>query len=115
MFGHQYMCSACCLNRFLLVLTDSLAALVTFWIYDYVCSLREESRWTKIKGLYIIARYVPFVFITAELYLVFHPNENPDNCRVLVYILSYSGLVSFACSECIYPFPARHVLLIQLT
>ncbi|KAG2040832.1 hypothetical protein BDR03DRAFT_947474, partial [Suillus americanus] len=51
--------------------------------YDYVCSFHEEwnflcrSRWTEVKVLYIIARYVPFLLIITDVYLNFSPNENP--------------------------------------
>ncbi|KAG1809139.1 uncharacterized protein BJ212DRAFT_618852 [Suillus subaureus] len=49
-------------------------SMATFWTYDYICSLHEEwtfllrSHWTKVKALYIIARYVPFVITTMNLY-----------------------------------------------
>ncbi|KAG1738021.1 hypothetical protein EDB19DRAFT_922059 [Suillus lakei] len=83
-------------------------ALATFWTYDYACSLHEEwifllrSRWTKIKTLYIIARYFPFCFITANLYLTFAPNENPDKCRMLINTYSCFGVISIICSECFF-------------
>ncbi|KAG2356027.1 hypothetical protein BDR07DRAFT_485762 [Suillus spraguei] len=57
-----------------------LISTVTFWTYDFVCSLHEEwtfllrSRWTKVKGLYIIARYVPFALMITDLYGTFVPN-----------------------------------------
>ncbi|KAG1737982.1 hypothetical protein EDB19DRAFT_1829277 [Suillus lakei] len=50
--------------------------------YDYACSLHEEwkflhrSRWTKVKALYIITRYVPVFLITTDLLLNFTLNEN---------------------------------------
>ncbi|KAG1794641.1 uncharacterized protein HD556DRAFT_1474933 [Suillus plorans] len=56
--------------------------MATFWIYDYVYSLDEEwtfllrSRWTKVKGLYIVTRYLPFIVLAMELCLRFTPNEN---------------------------------------
>ncbi|KAG1738019.1 hypothetical protein EDB19DRAFT_922160 [Suillus lakei] len=83
-------------------------ALATVWTYDYVCSLHEEwtfllrSRWTKVKALYIIVRYLPFCFITADLYLTFAPNENPDKYRTLINIYSCFGVISLICSECVF-------------
>ncbi|KAG1741986.1 hypothetical protein EDB19DRAFT_2024497 [Suillus lakei] len=80
-------------------------ALVTFWIYDYVCSLHEEwtfllrSRWTKVKVLYIMARYLPFLFVIADLHLTFVPNEDPNICRTLINIYSCFGVISLVCSE----------------
>ncbi|KAG1808701.1 uncharacterized protein BJ212DRAFT_645957 [Suillus subaureus] len=58
----------------------------TFWTYDFVFLLHEEwtfllrSRWTKVKGLYIIARHVPFVLIIVDLCLASTQNENPEVC-----------------------------------
>ncbi|KAG2143406.1 uncharacterized protein EDB93DRAFT_1155994 [Suillus bovinus] len=80
-------------------------SMATFWIYDYVCSLNEEwtflcrSRWTKVKVLYIIARYVPFLFVITNIFLNFDPNENPKKCKILVDIYSSFGVISLACSE----------------
>ncbi|KAG1842624.1 hypothetical protein F4604DRAFT_1960835 [Suillus subluteus] len=83
-------------------------SMATFWIYDYVCSLHEElkflrqSRWTKVKVLYIIARYVPFLFIITDIYLNFSPIENPKKCKILVNIYSSLGIISLTCSECFF-------------
>ncbi|KAG2112572.1 uncharacterized protein F5147DRAFT_683494, partial [Suillus discolor] len=68
----------------------------TFWTYDYVCFLHEEwtflrqSRWTRVKVIYIFARYVPFFSMTMDLY-----------SAVLINIYSCFGLISLICSECI--------------
>ncbi|KAG1728334.1 hypothetical protein EDB19DRAFT_1913833 [Suillus lakei] len=84
--------------------------MATFWTYDYACSLEEEwkflhrSRWSKVKGLYLIARYVPFFLITTDLYLNFAPNENPDKCRKLINIYSCFSLISIISAECIFVF-----------
>ncbi|KAG2124062.1 hypothetical protein DEU56DRAFT_759839, partial [Suillus clintonianus] len=48
-----------------------------------------QSRWSMVKALYIIARYVPFVLITVDVYLNFTPNENPNKCRIMIIV--YSG------------------------
>jgi hypothetical protein len=59
-----------------------------------------QSRWTKVKGLYIVARYIPFLLFTGHLYSAstlsihcsgdeltchalvnFIPDENPDVCE----------------------------------
>ncbi|KAG2089826.1 hypothetical protein BD769DRAFT_1679826 [Suillus cothurnatus] len=82
--------------------------MATFWTYDYVCSLHEEwkflrrSRWTKVKALYIIARYVPFLFIITDIYLNFSPSENSKKCKILVNIYSSLGVISLTCSECFF-------------
>ncbi|KAG2749468.1 hypothetical protein P692DRAFT_201482701 [Suillus brevipes Sb2] len=80
-------------------------SMTTFWIYDYVCSLHEEwtflrlSRWTKVKGLYIITRYIPFLVLIADLYLYFAPNETPDRCRMVISIYACLTVISVLCSE----------------
>ncbi|KAG1850097.1 hypothetical protein C8R48DRAFT_728309 [Suillus tomentosus] len=82
--------------------------LATFWTYDYISLLHEEwsfllqSRWTKLKALYIVARYIPFFFIATDLYMIFTPNENPDKCRMLINIYSCFGVISLTCSECFF-------------
>ncbi|KAG2344917.1 hypothetical protein BDR05DRAFT_998918 [Suillus weaverae] len=82
--------------------------MATFWIYDYVCSLDEEwmflrqSRRTRVKVLYIIARYVPFLFVITDVFLNFAPNENTKKCKILVNIFSSLGVISLACSECFF-------------
>ncbi|KAG1728328.1 hypothetical protein EDB19DRAFT_1913825 [Suillus lakei] len=79
--------------------------MATFWAYDYICSLNKEwtflfqSRWTKVKGLYIITRCVPFCLITTNLYMNSTPNENPNKCRILIDVSSCFSLMSVTCSE----------------
>ncbi|KIK37588.1 hypothetical protein CY34DRAFT_810162 [Suillus luteus UH-Slu-Lm8-n1] len=79
--------------------------ITTFWTYDYACSLDEEwkflfvSHWTKVKGLYIVTRYVPFLLLATNLYLTFIPNENSGECRALDNICSGLGILSAVCSE----------------
>lgn len=79
--------------------------MATFWIYDYVCTLHEEwtflllSRWTKVKGLYIITRYIPFLLLITDLYLYFASNETPDGCRMVISIYACLSVISVLCSE----------------
>ncbi|KAG1766619.1 hypothetical protein EV702DRAFT_1149704 [Suillus placidus] len=81
---------------------------LAFQTYDYACSLHEEWRfllvspWTKMKGLYIVTRYVPFLLLATTLYLGFIPNETPGKCRVLDNICSGFGMLSAVCSECFF-------------
>jgi hypothetical protein len=73
--------------------------------YSYICSLHEEwtfllrSRWTKVKCLYIIARYVPFFLFTSHLYMNFTPDEDPNKCLMLDTVCSCFSLLSVLCSE----------------
>ncbi|KAG2142977.1 hypothetical protein DEU56DRAFT_792787 [Suillus clintonianus] len=90
------------------VLSYLCVSMATLWIYDYVCSLHGEwafllqSRWSKAKCLYILARNVPFVILTIDLYLYFTPNENPDKCLMLISIYSCFSCISVFCSEYIF-------------
>ncbi|KAG1771872.1 hypothetical protein EV702DRAFT_633372 [Suillus placidus] len=80
----------------------------TFWTYDYACSLHQEltfliqSRWTKVKGLYILTRYMPFLLFVGHLYLNFIPDDNPDKCQMINNICSCFSLISVICSECFF-------------
>ncbi|KAG0693555.1 hypothetical protein DFH29DRAFT_1073224 [Suillus ampliporus] len=75
--------------------------------YDYNCSLHQEWtfllrwRWTNIKGLYIVTRYLPFILLTANLYLSFTPNENPCKCRMLDNMCSGLVIIQVVFSECL--------------
>ncbi|KAG1837107.1 hypothetical protein DFJ58DRAFT_156069 [Suillus subalutaceus] len=91
--------------RSLQIFVYSYTSMATFWIYDYFCSLHEEwtfllrSRWTKVKALYITARYVPFLIIIVNLYLAVAPNENTNKCWILIDIIACLNLISLTCSE----------------
>jgi len=80
-------------------LTYLYVSITTFWIYDYASSLHEElkflrqSRWTKVKVLYITTRYLPFLLLSMYIYLNLTP-ENPNKCKILINIYSF-----FLCSE----------------
>ncbi|KAG1800562.1 hypothetical protein EV424DRAFT_424103 [Suillus variegatus] len=80
----------------------------TFWTYDYACSLHEEwtfllrSHWSKMKGLYIVTRYLPFIILITDLYMSFTPNENPGKCGMLANISLGFGMILAICSECFF-------------
>ncbi|KAG1884029.1 hypothetical protein F4604DRAFT_233393 [Suillus subluteus] len=84
--------------------------MVTIWIYDYACSLDEEwtfllqSRWSKIKGLYIVTRYLPSILLAANLYLNVTSNDSENSCKcwVLANIDSGVGVASVIFSECFF-------------
>ncbi|OJA09455.1 hypothetical protein AZE42_02613 [Rhizopogon vesiculosus] len=82
--------------------------MATFWTYDYACSIYDEwtfllqSRWTKVKGLYIVTRYTPFLLFVSHLYLNYIPSEDPDKCQTINNISSCFSLISVICSECFF-------------
>ncbi|KAG2367128.1 hypothetical protein BDR07DRAFT_362956 [Suillus spraguei] len=83
-------------------------SMAAFWTYDYVCSLHEEwtfllrSNWNKLKGLYIVTRYLPFMLLAMLLYVNFIPNENLHTCRVLSIINAVLGMVLVIFPECFF-------------
>ncbi|KAG1809137.1 uncharacterized protein BJ212DRAFT_1484641 [Suillus subaureus] len=95
-------------TRTLQLLAYLYTSMATFWTYDYICSLHEEwtfllrSRWTKVKALYITARYVPFLITTMNLYLILAPNENTNNCQIPINLITSLSLISLTCSECLF-------------
>ncbi|KAG1718996.1 hypothetical protein EDB19DRAFT_769038 [Suillus lakei] len=94
--------------RSLQTYTYVYTSMAIFWTYDCACSLQEEwtfllqSRWTKVKGLYIATRVVPFLLLTGHLYLNFIPNENPDKCKILINVCAVLSQISVICSECFF-------------
>ncbi|KAG2130797.1 uncharacterized protein EDB93DRAFT_1263240 [Suillus bovinus] len=82
-------------------------SMTTLWIYDYWTFL-FRSHWAKMKGLYIVTRYLPFILLAMDLCLSFAPNETPglrQKCRVLANIKSGLSIVVVIFSECIYRSP----------
>ncbi|KAG1854068.1 hypothetical protein C8R48DRAFT_323572 [Suillus tomentosus] len=83
-------------------------SMAAFWTYDYACSLHEEwtfllrSHWSKMKGLYIVTRYLPFILLITDLYMSFTSNENPVTCGMLANISSGFGMLLAVCSECFF-------------
>ncbi|KAG2122395.1 hypothetical protein BD769DRAFT_1670783 [Suillus cothurnatus] len=84
------------------------ASMATIWIYHYACSFHEEwtflhrSQWGKVKGLYIVTRYLPFIIVTANLYLNFTWNDNTSTCQMLGNMKSGLCMASVICSECFF-------------
>ncbi|KAG2114328.1 uncharacterized protein F5147DRAFT_23019 [Suillus discolor] len=80
-------------------------SMAAFWTYDYACSLHEEwtfllrSHWNKMKGLYIVTRYLPFILLVADLYMIFTPNENLGTCGMLTNISLGFGILLAVCAE----------------
>ncbi|KAG1760944.1 hypothetical protein EDD22DRAFT_1051400 [Suillus occidentalis] len=95
-----YLYGAHCLNHLFFVLHSPVST-ATFWTYDYWTFLLR-SHWSKVKGMYIVTRYLPFIFLIMDLYLTFTLNENPDKCRVWGNIDTGLGIASATFSECFF-------------
>lgn len=106
----KYSTDAIAAARSLQVFTYIYTSMATFWTYDYVCTIHEEgmflfcSPWRRVKLLYIVTRYVPFLLFAAHLYLNFLPDETSDTCQFVNNICSCLSLVSFVCSEFFFIF-----------
>ncbi|KAG2078744.1 hypothetical protein BDR04DRAFT_331887 [Suillus decipiens] len=83
-------------------------SLITFWTYDYMCSLDYEwtyllqSRWTMVKCLYILARHTPDAELICCASVTLTPDENIEACRVFISIYSGFAVISLTCSECFF-------------
>jgi hypothetical protein len=104
----EYSAANIAAARSLQTYTYIYTSAATFWAYDYVCLLHQEltfliqSRWTKVKGLYILTRYVPFLLFIAHLYLNFIPDDDPNKCQLINNICSCFSLISVICAECFF-------------
>ncbi|OAX33525.1 hypothetical protein K503DRAFT_518193 [Rhizopogon vinicolor AM-OR11-026] len=104
----EYSAEAVASATSLQIYTYIYTSVATFWTYDYVCSLHDEwtfllrSRWTKVKGLYIATRYLPFLLLTGRLYLDFSPIESSNECRSISNICESFALISAIFSECFF-------------
>ncbi|KAG1791654.1 uncharacterized protein HD556DRAFT_631481 [Suillus plorans] len=122
----KYSVDAIIAARSLQVFTFIYTSMATFWTYDYACSMREEvtdhlqdqlpiltmhpfkgifllySSWNRVKMLYVVTRYVPFLLFSVHLYLNFVPNETSNMCQFINNICSTFSLISSICSECFF-------------
>ncbi|KAG2145341.1 uncharacterized protein EDB93DRAFT_1151815 [Suillus bovinus] len=104
----EYSVDVVAAARSLQIFTFIYTSMATFWTYDYACSFREEgvfllrSSWNRVKCLYVVARYVPFLLFAAHLYLNFFPDETSDRCQFINNICSTFSLISIVCSECFF-------------
>lgn len=101
----EHLTNAFAAGRSLQILAYIYTSMATFWAYEYVCSLQQEwmflhrSRWTKVKGLYILTRYVPFLLLITNLYTCLVPYNNPGKCRTWVNICSGFSIILGICSQ----------------
>lgn len=104
----KYSTDAIAAARSLQVFTYIYASMATFWTYDYACSIRKEgiflfcSRWSRVKLLYIVTRYVSFLLFSAHSHRNFVPDEISDTCQSVNNICSSLSMVSIVCSECFF-------------
>ncbi|KAG1738207.1 hypothetical protein EDB19DRAFT_905482 [Suillus lakei] len=104
----QYSPDAVAAARSLQIFAYIYTSMATFWTYDYACSIREEgkfllcSRRSRVKFLYIVTRYVPFLLFAANLYLNFAPDETLTTCQFVNNLCEALSLMAIVCSECFF-------------
>lgn len=83
-------------------------ALCTLWAYDYVITLDEElsfvtgSTWKIVKYLYLVCRYVPFLYLTAISSRTLDKYPSLSMCQTLYSMNSYLGIVIIVSAESIF-------------
>lgn len=76
-------------------------------IYEYWLTLDREvlliwnAPWTLVKFLFILARYSPFVDITAVLYYQFNFSISPSACQAAILLAGWMHIFGIAISEAI--------------
>lgn len=67
------------IGRTLLNLNYAYVSTTVIWVYDYIITFVDElafiqkSRWGKVKILYLLCRYLPFLLLAADTYQVLQP------------------------------------------
>ncbi|KAG1843802.1 hypothetical protein DFJ58DRAFT_803939 [Suillus subalutaceus] len=83
-------------------------ALVTLWAYDYVITLDEElpfittSTWRIAKYLYLVCRYVPFLYLSVVSSRSLAGYPSLSMCQTLYSVNSYVGILIIVSAESIF-------------
>ncbi|KAH7930236.1 hypothetical protein BV22DRAFT_1055566 [Leucogyrophana mollusca] len=83
-------------------------SIATIWVYDYIITLADEitfisnSKWRKVKMLYILCRYLPFLLIGLNTYQVLQPEVELDMCQTYDELNSWLEGVILVSSECMF-------------
>ncbi|KAG2072308.1 hypothetical protein BDR04DRAFT_1117126 [Suillus decipiens] len=88
--------------QFLTFSVDGYILVLISTTYDVKWMFLLRSDWSKVKGLYIVTRYLPFIIIVTVLRKYFSPSENLGTCHVLTNVNSGLGITSVIFSECTY-------------
>ncbi|KAG2075358.1 hypothetical protein BDR04DRAFT_1091531 [Suillus decipiens] len=83
-------------------------ALVTLWVYDYIVTLDEElpfvtrSSWRVVKYLYLVCRYVPFLYLAVVSSRSLKNYPSLGTCQTLYSVNSYLGFPIIVSAEFIF-------------
>ncbi|KIL60055.1 hypothetical protein M378DRAFT_168571 [Amanita muscaria Koide BX008] len=86
------------LSNYLIVASSSLL------VYDFLLTLNEEvqsiwTRWTCVKIVYFLSRYLPFVDVCVIMYQQFTPGITESQCRIAFRINGWMYVAGMALSE----------------
>lgn len=83
-------------------------ALVTLWAYDYIITLDEElpfitrSTWRVVKYLYLVCRYVPFLYLAVVSSRSLESHPSLSMCQTMYSLNSYLGMLIIVSAESIF-------------
>ncbi|KAG1770954.1 hypothetical protein EDD22DRAFT_10667 [Suillus occidentalis] len=92
----------------LIRLKFAYVALVTLWAYDYVITLDEElpfitrSTWRVVKYLYLVCRYVPFLYLAVVSSRSLESHPSLSMCQTMYSLNSYLGMLIIVSAESIF-------------
>ncbi|KAG2145367.1 uncharacterized protein EDB93DRAFT_518746 [Suillus bovinus] len=94
----------------LLQLNYANVAIACLLVYDYLTTIALEisylfhGQWGVIKFLYLVCRYLPFVFVTLGIFMWVPPalSQTMSLCQTYYTLSTYIGGVILFCAECIF-------------
>ncbi|KAG2363496.1 hypothetical protein BDR07DRAFT_915559 [Suillus spraguei] len=95
-------------GRTLLNLNYAYVSTTVIWVYDYIITFDDElafiqkSRWGKVKILYLLCRYLPFLLLAADTYQVLQPALPLSLCQTYFEINSWLEGITLVAAECMF-------------
>lgn len=89
---------------YLLINYSALAGKVLF-LYDFMVMFEEEfsfvraSKWSAIKIVYVLARYLPFIDVATAIYIDSAPNLTEDQCKIVYSFDGWMYIIGIGLSE----------------
>ncbi|KAG1816923.1 hypothetical protein EV424DRAFT_1540632 [Suillus variegatus] len=93
------------IGRSLLNLNYAYVSTTVIWVYDYIITFDDElaylrkSTWGKVKILYLMCRYLPFVLLAADTYQVLQPALPLSQCQTYFQINSWLEGITLMAAE----------------
>jgi hypothetical protein len=96
------------IGRTLLDLNYAYVSTTVIWVYDYIITFDDElafiqkSKWGKVKMLYLLCRYLPFVLLATDTYQVLQPALPLSLCQTYFDINSWLEGITLVAAECMF-------------